>query len=251
MDRGIGDKYFHRTEVWDWLNKDMIHVIDSKAPRVITMDPWTQKIYLAATGQRTVDSYIKDMVGSFPRGGAPKGIEAFIAEEIRKLVEDEGIVALSENPVRLESHLAEPHTQEGSVEMSGKWQGSYTYGHRTQAAVPFEIFVHEVKGSGFKGTVNDDETKGGTPGTGEITGTIGDDGVTFTKQMPVFTMDDGKGTRIVDAARKHRPIHYAGEFSRSKRHITGTWHFKTGLRWIGWRPYVLGGWGKWQMEKVD
>ncbi len=251
MEIGIGDQYFHRTEVWDWLTKDMIHVIDIKAPRVITLDAWTQRIYLAATGQRTVHAYIQDIVSSYPRGGAPGGIEEYIAEEIRKLVVVEGIVALSDKPVQLPPRLAEPCILAGTVAISGRWRGSYSYDHGPQAAVPFEILVHEVIGQRFKGTVKDDETQGGTAGTGEITGTITADGVTFTKQMPVSSLIDGKGNRIVDASRKHRPIHYAGTFSRTKRQITGTWHFKTGLRWIGWRLYTTGGSGQWQMEKVE
>ena len=44
----LKDKYFIRTSRWDWLDDTMIHVVDNNTPRMITMDPWPQLIFLEA-----------------------------------------------------------------------------------------------------------------------------------------------------------------------------------------------------------
>ena len=49
--------YFRRIASWAWLNNDMIFVMDPNAPRFITLDPWPQKIFLAAEGQKRKPGY--------------------------------------------------------------------------------------------------------------------------------------------------------------------------------------------------
>jgi len=48
------DAYFIRVAQWHWLNDEMITVNDPNGPRVLTMDPWPQLVFLAANGQMTV-----------------------------------------------------------------------------------------------------------------------------------------------------------------------------------------------------
>jgi hypothetical protein len=251
VDRHMRTLYFHRTEEWDRLGPEQIHVLDSRAPRMITMDPWPQKIYLDATGQLTVDAYIKGVLASYPRGHAPKGLEEFLLAEITRLVDVEGIVALSPQPVELEARLLRPRNSEGRVELAGRWIGSYTYDHRDQVPVPFEISITAVSGERFNGIVKDDETKGGTPGTGTVQGRFTQAELVFVKRMPIRVLGDGQGGRVVDASRQQRPIHYSGNFSHDKRHVAGIWRFKTGILWTRWRPQLYGGSGTWTMEKVD
>ncbi len=56
----IKEKYFVRTMQWGWLNETMIHVLDHKnqSPRMITMDPWPQQVYLDADGSKTIEEYV-------------------------------------------------------------------------------------------------------------------------------------------------------------------------------------------------
>lgn len=252
MQADILHKYFHRTERWDWLAKGVIHVIDSRAPRLITMDPWPQQIYLDATGERTIGEYINDISSLYPRGTVPKNMEAMVLDEVRALVEREGIVALSDVPVNLEPAVRDPRTPEGPIDMLGRWQGSYAYDGGEGADVDLLMVIDRVKGGRFSGTVTDNEAMGGTPGTGIIQGRIVGDGVTFTKQMPVSVEWNEQGDVVVDAQRKHRLLRYAGEFAPGNRRLSGTWRFKDGWAWKGLLPYrVSYGSGRWTIMKVE
>lgn len=250
MQRPFADQYFHRTEEWDWLNKDMIHVIDSRAPRMITMDPWPQRIYLDATGQQTVEQYIRSMRSRYLPSLAPAELETTILNELRHLVEVEGLVRLSDVPVRLEPNVLYARTPDGLVRLAGAWEGSYAYADG-RSSVGFRIVVRTVNGARFTGEVKDDEQQGGTPGTGSIKGTWDQKKVAFVKRMPVYSGYDAHGQKVVDPQRRHPPIYYLGEFSASKAQISGTWRFKDRIIWKGLVPYrVRQGSGTWTMKWV-
>ncbi|HEY0975957.1 MAG TPA: hypothetical protein VGE21_00690 [Flavobacteriales bacterium] len=251
----ILQKYFHRTAPWDWLNKDMIHVMDPHAPRMITMDPWPQLVFLGANGERTVAQFIQYMRHQYS-GIAPSDLDSVIIEQLGLLVQ-EGIVAFSDTPIALESALRDPRTAEGRIDLLGSWIGQYTYDHllpgeteNSPALVGFRIDIHRVEGDRFFGTVKDDEATGGTPGTGTISGTFSENGVRFTKQMPIASEYDEKG-RWTYENKPHRKLLYDGAFSRDKQHLSGTWRFKTAWAWYGPIPYrVSYGTGEWEMRRT-
>lgn len=60
-------KYFIRLAPWDWLNQEMIHVFDLNSPRVITLDPWVQLVYLEADGQKTVPEFVYQIASGYGR----------------------------------------------------------------------------------------------------------------------------------------------------------------------------------------
>jgi hypothetical protein len=249
---GIVYKFFSRTESWDWLNRDMIHVLDSKRPRMVTMDPWPQQIYLDADGQRTVEAYVESLRARYPRGSAPDGLADAVIDELRKLVEEEGLVVLTDEPVELPGNIRDPLTPSLPIEMSGTWEGSYEYEIPDMPTVNFIVEIDEVRGSKFSGTVKDDEAMGGTPGIGRIEGKVVGDGVIFTKQMPIYFGRDEQGTRVVDPGQKHPTLHYTGEFAPSNQRLSGTWRFKTAWLWKGWIPYRVSYIsGRWYMRKVS
>jgi hypothetical protein len=251
MDPDIGHKFFSRTESWDWLNRDMIHVFDSKGPRMVTMDPWPQQIYLDADGQRTVEVYIESLRARYPRGSAPDGLANTVIEELRKLVEEEGLVVLTDEPVELPVSIRDPLTPSLPIDMLGTWRGSYEYEIHDMPTVDFIVEIDEVRGAKFSGTVKDDEAMGGTPGLGRIAGKVVGDGVVFTKQMPILCGRDAQGTRVVDPGQKHPKLYYTGEFAPGNQRLSGTWRFKTTWLWKGWIPYrVSYVSGRWYMRKV-
>ena len=45
-DSPIKERYFIRTAQWDWLDHEHIAVVDPNSPRMLTMDPWPQWIFL-------------------------------------------------------------------------------------------------------------------------------------------------------------------------------------------------------------
>lgn len=69
--------------------------------------------------------------------------------------------------------------------------------------------------------------------------------------MPISASIDEKGDRVIDEKKKHPVIIYKGDFSRSKKSISGIWEFKKRvLIWKGIIPYwVSVGNGTFTMNK--
>jgi len=255
----IKNKYFYRTEKWDWLNHEMIHVFDSKSPRVITMDPWPQKIFLEALGQLTVHEYVYKVANEYPNGHVPKELDIVILEMLNNLINNEKIVALSDTPMDLEISISNPMTEEGEINLEGTWKGTYQYNIHEELIdeqlkeVEFTIVIDKLKGISFSGTVEDNLETGGTPGKGIIKGKINNDQIQFNKEMPVHASINEKGERIINQNKKHHTIIYKGEFSRSKKSIHGYWEFKKRVwLWKGIIPYRVSlGNGTFTMHKNE
>lgn len=249
--------YFHRTEEWDWHTKDMIRVIDSKNPRVITMDPWPQKIYLEALGQLTVEDYVHRVGKEYPKGNVPKDLDEIILQMLEDLVYGEKVVSFSKVPVTLDASILNPSTEEGDLDLKGIWNGTYQYAIPDEFKddrmidVEFTISIDKVKGNTFTGTVKDDVSTGGTPGTGIIKGEFDNDTISFTKNMPISSKFDEDGNHYNNPNKKHATLVYEGQFSRSKQIITGAWKFKSkALYWKGFIPYLVSrGTGTFVMSK--
>lgn len=254
----IKDQYFYRTEKWDWLSNDMIHVYDSTRPRMITMDPWPQEVYLDAIGNVTVREYIRDFFNRYPEGQAPEGLKENIIEVLTGLAVEESLVKFSDVPVTLEESILKPLRDQGTVDMRGVWKGTYTYNipeeHKDERLqqVRFTIRITDVQGQNFTGTVEDDLATGGTPGTGQITGHFTEREIWFDKNMPVYAYIDREGKRVQDAGKKHPVIAYEGQFGGGKQYCAGTWRFKKKtLIWRGIIPFwVSRGTGRFAMNKV-
>ena len=99
------NKYFRRIAAWSWHDKRMIFVIDNHAPRLITMDPWPQKIFLAADGQKTILEYVNEVAGEY-RSKVPERLDQTIIHEIETLLEEK-IIELLDTKRRPE----QPHDQ--------------------------------------------------------------------------------------------------------------------------------------------
>lgn len=104
-------KYFIRLAPWDWLNQEMIHVFDPNSPRVITMDPWVQIIYLEADGQKTVHEIVYQMASSYsPNEAIPRELDKQIIYVIESLLNDK-LVELLDSRKELPEHLKKPRSQ--------------------------------------------------------------------------------------------------------------------------------------------
>lgn len=254
----IKDQYFYRTEKWDWLTDEMIHVYDSTRPRMITMDPWPQEVYLDAIGNITVMEYIRDFVNRYPEGQVPDGLKQNIIDVLTGLVVEERLVKFSDVPVTLEEGVLRPLRDQGTVDMLGVWRGTYTYDIPEQykakmfQKVGFTIRITDVQGQNFSGTVENDQETGGTPGTGEVKGYFTERQISFDKNMPVYAGIDMDGKQVRDTAKRHPTIAYEGSFGESKQSCTGTWRFKKKkLIWRGIIPSWVSGWtGQFSMKKV-
>ncbi|RBL90076.1 hypothetical protein DF182_26760 [Chitinophaga flava] len=87
------DFYFYRKARWYWLNNDMITIIDSHSPRMITLDPWPQMVFLGATGRLMVSEYI-NFVASKYKQKIPADLDVTILLMIDKLVAEK-LISLS------------------------------------------------------------------------------------------------------------------------------------------------------------
>ena len=107
----LRDKYFSRLSPWDWMDDKMIHVFDINAPRVITMDPWPQLIYLGANGQITVSEFIHEMALSYDRRTPiPKELDVTVLTILTDLVDDKLIELTAEKRI-LSPDLEQPKSK--------------------------------------------------------------------------------------------------------------------------------------------
>lgn len=92
--------YFRRIAQWSWMGEKTIFVIDPNAPRFITMDPWPQKIFMAADGQSTISDYVHSVAKKY-RGRVPDLLDATIINEIETLLKEK-IIELHRSKMRPE-----------------------------------------------------------------------------------------------------------------------------------------------------
>ena len=80
------DHYFIRTATWDFLNAETVYVNDPYGPRVFTMDPWPQLVFLGANGVLTVTEYVHYMADKYS-GQIPSGLDKTILHELNGLLD--------------------------------------------------------------------------------------------------------------------------------------------------------------------
>jgi hypothetical protein len=255
----LKDKYFYRTEPWDWLDDEMIYVMDTKSPRMITMDPWPQQIYLDAKGDLTIEDYIIEFSKLYPKGQIPERLDEDMLDVLSGLIDDEKIVQLSNQPVQLEESILNPISEEGVIDLKGEWFGSYTYNipdefkNDKMIEVNFRIHIEEVIGNKFSGKVEDVLETGGTPGIGTVNGKFTETKIQFDKNMPIKVEIDEKLNTFIYENEKHPTIVYKGEFSKNKKHIYGEWEFKK--KRFSWKriiPFWVSSWkGGFKMTKIE
>jgi len=90
----VKDAYFYRAAPWCWLSRETITINDNHAPRVITLDPWPQMIFLDANGKQTISEYV-DYVASKYKKEIPTDLDTIILSMIELLLK-ERVICLSE-----------------------------------------------------------------------------------------------------------------------------------------------------------
>lgn len=80
------DCYFVRRARWYVLDKKMITIVDPHQPRMLTMDPWPQTVFLESDGQKTVAEFIYYVAGRYS-GATPDGLDKTIIDELLKLID--------------------------------------------------------------------------------------------------------------------------------------------------------------------
>lgn len=100
------DAYFSRSVAWHIIDEQVIaHDSSSpKAPRLITMEPWHEIVFMGADGEHTVGQFIAHLATQYD-GGAPVDLREQVHEIIALLVE-EGILRIHSEPTPLPANLA-------------------------------------------------------------------------------------------------------------------------------------------------
>ena len=109
VDYANKDKYFVRVAHFMEFNfnQSSITVIDPHGPRMITMDPWPERIFLNATGKLTIKEYIEETAKKY-RGSVPDQLDSFIISELGKLVFEYKIIELTDIPNALKPEFEKP-----------------------------------------------------------------------------------------------------------------------------------------------
>lgn len=95
--------YFSRNATHDMMD-DQIVAFDRNSPRVITMDPWPQTVFLAADGQHTIREFVQDLAKQYD-DGPPRGLERQVRDAVARLAQ-EGLIILHENQRELHYYLS-------------------------------------------------------------------------------------------------------------------------------------------------
>lgn len=108
------DKYFVRVAQFREFDFEgcTIVVIDPNGPRLITMDPWPEAVFLNATGTHTVKEYIEATAKKYD-GNVPPGLDSYMINELEKLVYELRIVAFTDTPNALEPQYEKPIPADG------------------------------------------------------------------------------------------------------------------------------------------
>lgn len=93
------DKYFYRVASWYPYDGKNIAITDPHGPRVITLDPWPQIIFISAKGKMTVQQYVADFASKYT-SQVPPELADIIIHWIDQLLK-ERLIALSDVPVDL------------------------------------------------------------------------------------------------------------------------------------------------------
>lgn len=121
----IEEMYFSRAACWSRLDDHLV-VHDSAspcAPRMITMEPWHEAVFMAADGQNTVAQFVINMASQY-EDGQPANLREQVHEILSTLL-DERILRLHDHPEPLPPYFAEafyekdPETRKQQMQADG------------------------------------------------------------------------------------------------------------------------------------
>jgi hypothetical protein len=108
----MDERYFSRAATWSRMGERLVvhDSFSSKAPRMITMEPWHEVVFMAADGEHTVDAFVRQMASDY-EGGMPSGLR----EQIHGIIDvlaSEGILRVHEQPQPLPPYFAEEYFEQ-------------------------------------------------------------------------------------------------------------------------------------------
>lgn len=110
----LPEKYFIRAATYDVVDGALV-ITDPNRPRIVTVDPFPEIIFAAATGERTVGEFV-DQLREQWGPEAPQNLSSQVEDQLRRLV-DEGLVQVIDAPRKLTAYLARPTSEQDPDEM--------------------------------------------------------------------------------------------------------------------------------------
>jgi hypothetical protein len=100
------DLYFSRSKKWDWLNDKQIFLADNDSYgkiKMVTLDFWSQEMFLDANGQKTVTEYLTVLINQFQKNKMeiPNDLDAFMIETLESLNNDLNAIEFSDFPLKI------------------------------------------------------------------------------------------------------------------------------------------------------
>ena len=77
------------------------------APRMVTMEPWHEVVFMAADGEHTVDGFVSHMASQY-ENGEPAGLRQQI-HEVLSALSDEHVLRIHVHPEPLPAYFAEEY----------------------------------------------------------------------------------------------------------------------------------------------
>ncbi|WP_282075349.1 hypothetical protein [Maribacter aquivivus] len=110
------DKYFSRIKKWDWLNAEQINLFEKDQTgkiKIITMDYWSQEMFLDADGKITIQEYLNVLVKQFQdsKMKIPKDLDEFMIETLWSLKTDLSAIEFTNSPIEINSEFKNPITK--------------------------------------------------------------------------------------------------------------------------------------------
>ncbi|OEJ98526.1 hypothetical protein A8C32_04785 [Flavivirga aquatica] len=107
------DKYFSRTKKWDWLNSEQISLFEKSVNgkiKIITLDYWSQEMFLDADGQKTISNYLNILVKQFQNSKMeiPDDLDKFMIETLLSLKSDLNAIEFNNSPKKLKPEFKNP-----------------------------------------------------------------------------------------------------------------------------------------------
>ncbi len=107
--KSYNEKFLSRCARFDMMDNQVV-IIDPGAPRLVTLDPWPELVFMAADGQNRVKD-LADHLGKKYEDGPPKGLEKQVNQIVHNLLR-EGLVKLSDVPIELPYYLSIPRSEQ-------------------------------------------------------------------------------------------------------------------------------------------
>lgn len=103
-------KYFVRIKKWDWLDEETITLIDDSSPKMITLEPMMQLVYLEADGQLTVQKFLDWLSQEYEADELPENFEEEMIGLLMFMAEN-GLIQFADEQVELDDEIKLPQSE--------------------------------------------------------------------------------------------------------------------------------------------